>query len=50
MVTILALDKTNKVIARRDMGSMVVAPPVYANATLYVLTEGRLFAIGEPKR
>ena len=49
VVTILELSKTRKVIAKHEMNDVVVAPPVFANSILYVLTERRLYAIGAPK-
>jgi outer membrane protein assembly factor BamB len=45
-VTILELAKTLKVLARHDMDQVIVAPPVFANGKLYVLTELRLYALG----
>ncbi len=48
-VTILAADKTNKVIATHNMGASVFGSPVYANGTLYILSMQRLFAISDKK-
>jgi outer membrane protein assembly factor BamB len=48
-ITVLELAAAKKVLAEREMGSPVRASPVYANGTLYVLTDSRLFAIGPDK-
>ncbi|HEX3148627.1 MAG TPA: PQQ-binding-like beta-propeller repeat protein [Gemmataceae bacterium] len=48
-VTILQLDRTKRVIARHEMGHPIVAPLVYSDRVLYVLTESRLFGISDKK-
>jgi len=42
---VFGLGKMKKVIAKTDTNRLIVAPPVFANGILYVLTEGRLYAI-----
>jgi outer membrane protein assembly factor BamB len=49
MAWVLALDRTKKVIAKIEAEQGIVAPPVFANGVLYVLTEYRLHAIGSVK-
>ena len=46
-VTILAADRTLKVIAENNMGSSVYSTPVPANGTLYVVNRNQLFALAE---
>ena len=36
-------------LARRELNQTMVAGPVFANGTLYLLTEHRLFAVGGRK-
>src|SRR5262245_15540852 len=49
VVTILELSKRYTLLAKREMNHSAVASPVFANGTLYVLTEQQLFAIGPRK-
>jgi len=49
IVTILELSKVPKVVAKHECDSIMLAPPVFANGTLYVLAHNRLFAIGGKK-
>jgi outer membrane protein assembly factor BamB len=46
-VTILAADKTLKVIAENNMGSSVYSTAVPANGSLYLVNRNELFAIAE---
>jgi outer membrane protein assembly factor BamB len=48
-VTVLELAERKKVLARRELNQTMVAGPVFANETLYLLTEHRLFAVGSRK-
>lgn len=48
-VTVLAADKTLKVIAESNMGSSVYSTPVPANGTLFIVNRNELFALREPK-
>ena len=49
VVSVFAHGKEKKLLAENDMGSRVRASPVAANGTLYVMTEHKLYAIGEKK-
>ena len=44
-VTILELSKTRKLLKKHEFVHSVVAPQVFANGTLFILTEHRLYAI-----
>jgi outer membrane protein assembly factor BamB len=46
-ITILAADRTLKVIAENNMGSSVYSTPVPANGTLFVVNRNELFALKE---
>ena len=46
-VTILAADKTMKVLAENNMGSSVYSTVVPANGTLFLVNRNELFAIAE---
>jgi hypothetical protein len=48
-VHIVAHGKEKNLLATVEMGAPVLAAPVYANGTLYVMTEGTLYAIQAPK-
>jgi outer membrane protein assembly factor BamB len=48
-VFVFAHGKQKKLLAENDMASRVRATPVAANGVLYVMTENKLFAIGEKK-
>jgi outer membrane protein assembly factor BamB len=45
-VTILTLSKDLEVIAKHEMDDWCIAPPVFANGTLYIQTQSKLYAIG----
>jgi len=46
-VTVLAADKTQKVIAESNMGSSVYSTPVPAHGTLFIVNRNQLFALAE---
>jgi outer membrane protein assembly factor BamB len=46
-ITILAADRTLKVIAENNMGSSVYSTPVPANGALYIVNRNELYAIAE---
>jgi outer membrane protein assembly factor BamB len=46
-VTVLAADKTLKVISENNMGSSVYSTPVPAHGTLFIVNRNQLFAIAE---
>jgi outer membrane protein assembly factor BamB len=46
-VTVLAADKTLKVIAESNMGSSVYSTPVPAHGTLFIVNRNQLFALAE---
>ncbi len=46
-VTVLAADRTLKVIAESNMGSSVYSTPVPANGTLFIVNRNELFALAE---
>jgi outer membrane protein assembly factor BamB len=48
-VFVMALSKTKRRIARHETERVIVAGPVFANGTLFLLTESRLYAIGAKK-
>ena len=48
-VTVLAADRTLKVLAESNMGSSVYSTPVPANGTLFIVNRNELFALQEPK-
>jgi len=48
-LTTFELSRAKKVIAKHEFDSIIVAPPVFANGTLFVLTETTLRAIGAKK-
>lgn len=48
-VNILELSKTRKVLKKHAFVHSVVAPQVFANGTLFILTDRRLYAIGTGK-
>src|SRR6266508_4655969 len=49
VTTILALSKTRKLLKKHGFVHSVVAPQVFANGTLFILTERRLYVIGAGK-
>ena len=46
-VTVLAADKTMKLIAENNMGSSVYSTPVPANGALFIVNRNQLFALSE---
>jgi outer membrane protein assembly factor BamB len=46
-MTVLELNNRKNRLARHEFNQSVIAGPVFANGTLYVLTEGTLYAIRE---
>ncbi len=46
-VTVLAADRTNKLIAESNMASSVYSTPVPANGTLFIVNRNELFALAE---
>lgn len=46
VVTVFELGERKRVLGRNELGQILVAGPVFANGTLYLLTEVRLFAVG----
>jgi outer membrane protein assembly factor BamB len=48
-VWIFAHGRDKRLLKQIDMGEAIRAMPIYANGTLYVMTEGTLFAIRAPK-
>jgi outer membrane protein assembly factor BamB len=49
-VLVVKAGRTFEVLARRDMGEPIMATPAIANGTLYVRTQGHLYAIANPAR
>lgn len=48
LVSVLELSETKKVLAKVECDNLIIAPPVFANGTLYVLAEnGKLYAVGK---
>jgi outer membrane protein assembly factor BamB len=48
LVSVLELSETKKVLAKVECDHLIIAPPVFANGTLYVLAEnGKLYAVGK---
>lgn len=47
-ITVLAADKTQKVLNSIDMGAPVYSTPVAANGVLYISTQTHLFAVKSP--
>ena len=45
-VTILELAKERRVIVSHEVNQIIESSPVFANGSLYILTDGHLFAIG----
>jgi hypothetical protein len=48
-VIVLKAGRTFEVLARNDMGEMLMATPAISSNTLFVRTGGHLYAIGKPK-
>ena len=46
---VLKAGRTFDVLARNDMGEMLMATPAISSNTLFVRTGGHLYAIGKPK-
>ena len=46
VVTVLELGRRKRVLARHELTRVMATGPVFANGTLYLLTEGRLLAVG----
>jgi outer membrane protein assembly factor BamB len=47
VVNILELAHTRRILAKRDVVQPITASPVFANGTLYILTDSVLYAIAE---
>jgi outer membrane protein assembly factor BamB len=47
VVNILELADTRRILAKRDVVQPITASPVFANGTLYILTDSVLYAIAE---
>lgn len=45
-VWVFELAKAKKLLAKNEFNQGIIAPPVFANGVLYVLTEAQLYAIG----
>jgi outer membrane protein assembly factor BamB len=46
-ITVLAADRTKKLIAESNMGSSVYSTPVPAHGTLFIVNRNELFALAE---